>query len=66
MLHHQHCFVFHLQSNIAEQSPLPDGLTILQMWEQAGLLPPNKVQQAVGNELPHPGACSELRTAGCS
>ena len=57
-----------MQAHVAERNPISDGgnLTILQMWEQAGLLPPNKVQQAVGNKLPHPGACSELRTAGCS
>ena len=40
-----HCFVLHLQSHVAEQTPIPDGgnLTILQDWEQAGLLPPNMV-----------------------
>ena len=45
------CFVLHLQTHIAESNPIPDGgnLTILEMWEQAGLLPPSKVHQAFGN-----------------
>ena len=44
-----------MQAHVAERNPISDGgnLTILQMWEQAGLLPPNKVQQAVVNQLLH-------------
>ena len=42
-----HCFDLHFQTHIAELGPISDGgdLTILQMWEQAGLLPPNKVNK---------------------
>ena len=38
-----------MQTHIAESDPIPDGgnLTILQDWEQAGLLPPNKVCQTM-------------------
>ena len=52
-----HSFVLHLQSHIAEQEPIPDGgnLTILQMWEQAGLLPPNMVNKTIGNQMLHTG-----------
>ena len=52
-----HFFVLHLQSHIAEQEPIPDGgnLTILQMWEQAGLLPPNMVNKTIGNQMLHTG-----------
>ena len=43
----RYCFDLHLQTHIAELGPIPDGgnLTILKMWEQAGLLPPNKVNE---------------------
>ena len=38
-------FVLHLQTHAAEMNPLSDGgsMTILHDWEQAGLLPPNRV-----------------------
>ena len=40
-----YCFVLHLQTHAAEGLPISDGgnLTILQDWEQAGLLPSNRV-----------------------
>ena len=46
-------FVLHLQTHAAEMNPLSDGgsMTILHDWEQAGLLPPNRVHIAIGNKL---------------
>ena len=48
-------FVLYLQTHAAEMNPLSDGgnLTILRDWEQAGLLPPNRVHIAIGNKLLH-------------
>ena len=59
-----HCFDLHFQTHIAELGPISDGgdLTILQMWEQAGLLPPNKVNKLSywKSVVIHTGMCSVM------
>lgn len=46
-------FVFYLQTHVGEAGILQDGgtLTILQIWKEAGLLPPNKVNEVIENQL---------------
>ena len=41
--------VFYLQTHVGEVGVIQDGgiLTILQIWKEAGLLPPNKVNEVI-------------------